>query len=431
MATLDAIVVGGGIAGLIAARDLTGQGFRVLLLEGRDRLGGRAYARAFRGTDVAVEFGGAWFDAAAQPELAEEARRYGVAIGRATEHRAVRWFTDETLRRDFPVPRDQVGNLERVLFELTRAGRELNAGAAERRAHDIPWEVWLSRLGPTRATRDFILGWTSLMTSAHPAEHPALGPLGWLGHTGNAYASYSDLVDCFADTTAAFVAAIAADVRGEIRRDSPVRAIRQTDKMVTVVTPDDTISAPVCVLAVPVNVMARIDLDPPFAPPRRAALAQGHIGRPLKVWMLASGVPDRMLAAGWETPFFWLSAEHRVKEPTAAQLVVAFAFHGAIEASAPGAVERALRDYAPRARVLAVDHHDWMNDPYARGGWMSPPLGWASAGIMPLLKESHGRVVIAGSDVALAHAGWIAGAVTSGRAAATASLALLREEAAG
>lgn len=52
--TYDAIIVGGGFAGLSAAVDLTARGARVIVVEGRPRLGGRAtsYRDRFTGEDV-------------------------------------------------------------------------------------------------------------------------------------------------------------------------------------------------------------------------------------------------------------------------------------------------------------------------------------------------------------------------------------------
>jgi monoamine oxidase len=71
----DVIVVGGGLAGLAAARDLHHAGRQVLVLEATDRMGGRAYTGRLDGVDV--ELGGAfvhWF----QAHLFAELTRYGI-----------------------------------------------------------------------------------------------------------------------------------------------------------------------------------------------------------------------------------------------------------------------------------------------------------------------------------------------------------------
>ena len=74
----DVCVVGGGIAGLVAARDLSEQGHSVLLLEARDRLGGRTWYRPFAETDYSIELGGTWFDEQSQHNIAREIRRYAL-----------------------------------------------------------------------------------------------------------------------------------------------------------------------------------------------------------------------------------------------------------------------------------------------------------------------------------------------------------------
>jgi len=54
----DVIVVGAGYCGLTAARNATVEGLNVLLLEGRDRIGGRSWSSNIEG--YPFEMGGTW-----------------------------------------------------------------------------------------------------------------------------------------------------------------------------------------------------------------------------------------------------------------------------------------------------------------------------------------------------------------------------------
>jgi monoamine oxidase len=126
-----------------------------------------------------------------------------------------------------------------------------------------------------------------------------------------------------------------------------------------------------------------------------------------------------MRAAGWGTPLHWLAAQRTDGD---AQLVVAFSVRGAIDVRDTAALQDALRAYAPEAEILATHTHDWNADPNACGGWATTPVGWESAGIVERLAAPHGRILLAGSDVAPVHAGWMAGAIASGRQQAQATL---------
>lgn len=73
--TYDVIVIGGGYAGLTTCRDLALAGNNVLLLEARDRIGGRSWSSNIDG--YAYEMGGTWVHWH-QPFVWRELRRYGM-----------------------------------------------------------------------------------------------------------------------------------------------------------------------------------------------------------------------------------------------------------------------------------------------------------------------------------------------------------------
>ena len=419
----DAIVVGGGLAGLVAARDLAAGGAHVTLLEARERFGGRVLYERFAGTDLEVEFGGAWCDAATQRHVREEAKRYGIRFAPATAYATTRWFTGGEVRSGLPVSRYEGGSLERLIVALKTDAAELGDEAAAT-GHDVSVLEWLARHDPHAAARDFALGWFTLMTGSDPAEVSMLEILGLVAEKGDSYALYSDLQHVIAGGTRGLVEAIAGDLDGvQTRLGAPVARVAQSDDRVTVGTRDgDELRASLAILAVPVNTLSGIELDPPLAGGAAEVAAAGFPCRMTKVWMLATGVPGAMLGAGWNTPLHWLAAERRVGD---AQLVVGFAIEGALDARDPAAVEAALRAYAPDAEIQAVDHRDWVADPFSLGGWGVNRPGWASRGIVDDLARPHGRVLLAGSDLASTSPGWYSGAICSGREVARTALAML------
>ena len=71
----DVIVIGAGFAGVTAARDLSRSGKSVLLLEARDRIGGRTYYQDVPALGRSVEMGGTWVHWF-QPHVFAEISRY-------------------------------------------------------------------------------------------------------------------------------------------------------------------------------------------------------------------------------------------------------------------------------------------------------------------------------------------------------------------
>jgi monoamine oxidase len=76
-ADADVVVIGAGFAGLVAARELGRAGFGVLVLEARDRVGGRTWTDRRLGHDL--ELGGTWVHWV-QPHTWAEMTRYGSPV---------------------------------------------------------------------------------------------------------------------------------------------------------------------------------------------------------------------------------------------------------------------------------------------------------------------------------------------------------------
>ena len=96
------IVIGAGIAGLAAARTLADRGHDAVLLEARDRIGGRIWTS--RWSDAAIDLGASWIHGVDGNPIAELARAVGVRTVATTYENSSDYGTDGG-RSTAPPPR--------------------------------------------------------------------------------------------------------------------------------------------------------------------------------------------------------------------------------------------------------------------------------------------------------------------------------------
>lgn len=77
---LDVIVVGAGLSGLQAAWDVQKAGYTVLVLEARNRVGGKTYSAPLASGRGCVELGAAWINDTNQHRMYGHARRFGLEL---------------------------------------------------------------------------------------------------------------------------------------------------------------------------------------------------------------------------------------------------------------------------------------------------------------------------------------------------------------
>ncbi len=422
------LVIGGGLAGLTAARDLREAGHRVVVLEARDRLGGRTWTGTLPGTDALVEWGGTWFHPETQPHIAAAIDRYA---------------TPRSTRRSRPghTPGSRMGDSGPV-WRCSRSGgrpwpgfattsRRSPAGSRPRRqavATASPaWPTstssvadWLAAR-PTPASvegRDALLGFTGSMAGGSPDALSLLPMIQDIETTGYEIDSgWTDLGRSFVDGTVALVTALAAGL--DVRLGHVVRRIaHDADGVEVTVEGGATFRAPAAIVALPLNVWRHVTFDPPLDGGKARAAGEGQPGHSTKVLAAARQVPDRLAALGWGVPLHAMVALRPIGDD--AQLLVGFDGLSRLDPSDLEAVTAAVRAYAPAAEVIAHGGHDWNADPFARGTWLALPPRWTTDGTFDALREPVGHLAFAGGDIAERGAGWIEGALESGHEAAQA-----------
>ena len=424
----DVVIVGAGLAGAAAAAKLGERGAAVIVVEARERVGGRAYSRSFAGQDGALlEFGGAW-TTPWQHRIRALARRHGLTLRPRHPVTTRLWLRDGGLHDEGPTSAAERPRHERVIARVAADALLAKKGHATdeqgRPLTGISFHAYLDRLDPPRATRDLFSAW---WTVSGNGDHDRVAASEFLASCAYGDGLAEGMIDVWVETVSPGMALLAERMIAAsgvgLRLATPVRGIAQDSAGVTVSTAADSLRAKAAVVAIGVNQLAGLAFAPPLAPPQAAAVAAGHGGRAFKLWAKLRGVPLGTLATGGGRGVEFAFVERACDDGAA--LVVAFGIQR--EGDHPG--ERAwvaaeLAKFFPNAQLIAHDWHDWLSDPYARGTWVAAPAG-AEAGLDWRTWAPQGRLAFAGSDIAREQAGWFEAAIISGEDAAEAVAGLL------
>jgi monoamine oxidase len=418
MAFYDVVVVGGGFAGLVAARDLSKAGLSVVLLEARDRLAGRTFYRPFAATGKMLEFGGTWVCPEYQKHVKAEIERYGLRLFQSPIPERFGWaIASQILTMPFPIPQSEWRDFERAITHINTQAARLRFGTeplgqAGLEDLDVPFGEFMDALKLPQTTHEFITAWSGLYFGTSPDKVSALHVLSWVaGWDNSALACYTDLSDKIVDGTRALIEAITNDSSAEIRLSTPVAAIEQKAESVQVTTRNgDVVSAKALVLATPVNTWEGIDFTPPLTDAHRQMAKDKQAGEAVKVWALVRGLDENFYGVGYDTTFKWLATEYTTEE---GQYLVGFvAGEDDLDPTDVEAVTAAIHEFLPEVEVVAVDAHDWNKDEFSQGTWMAYRPGQIVAH-SAAVQEPCGRIAFANSDLASGWAGWIDGAIES------------------
>ena len=272
----DVAVVGAGLAGLTAARDLRAGGASVVVLEARDRVGGRLLNEDL-GDGKVVEVGGQWIGPT-QDRLAALAADMGVdTFPTYVDGKNVLEWRGSLRRYRGTIPR--LNPL--VLLSIQRAQTKLNRMASAVPL-DRPWDApkaaewdgmtahtWLERNVRTRAGRELLTLGTEAVWAAEPEDISLLHMLFYIHSAG----SLEMLLDTeggaqdsrFVGGSQAVAIRLADRLGADVITSTPVRRMDHAVGAVTLATDSGTVRAKHAVVAIAPALAARIVYDPPLS----------------------------------------------------------------------------------------------------------------------------------------------------------------------
>jgi len=442
----DVVVIGSGLAGLVAARDLVAAGASVVVMEARDRVGGRLLNHDIGGGKV-VEVGGQWVGPT-QDRVLALARELGLET--FPTHSAgenVIEYRGGLSRYRGAIPRINPA----VLLDVERAQRRLNR-LARRVPLEAPWEAprasrldsqtaatWMDRNLFTRGGRALLELATEAVWAAQPEDISLLHFLFYVHSAGS--------LELLLDTEGGaqqdrivggsqLLAIRLAERLGErVVLEAPVRRISHGPGGVAVEGDGAGARGKAAILAMAPTLAGRIVYDPPL-PGFRDQLTQrmpmGTVAKCMAVYdepfwrgegLTGEGTSDRGPVK--------VTFDNSPPDGSPGVLLGFLEGRHARELGRVGAEERRAavldcfgRLFGPRAaRPDDYVERLWAEEEWTRGcyGCHMPAGAWTSYG--PALRPPIGPLHWAGSEYATVWNGYMDGAVSSGEHAASEVLA--------
>ena len=447
----DVVVVGAGFAGLSAARALMRQSKKVVVLEARDRVGGRVKAAQIAGR--VIDAGGMWVGPT-QTRLLDLIKEYGLhtvpqfETGANIAELGGKRLTasGETLGLDSET---QV-EYDRIVKDLTKLSDQIPLDApwtlphAEEYDH-MTADDWFQSQTKNNTVLDFLRAYVRGIFTADSYQISFLFFLFYLRSGDNYDMLYGFENAAQAWTVKETMHQVAARVAAELGRaivlQAPVRTISQDAGGVLVNSDVGSWKCDYAIVAVPLPLSVRINYKP-VLPPERDILAQHMpMGSVIKYWV-AYEKPfwrerglNGMLQSD-QPPSEFISGDFTPAEGRPGLLAGFIEAHNAMawtgrpmEERKKLVVERLVNFLGPEAaHPIDYEDQDWPADPWSRGCYGASMMPGVMTTVGKVIRQPHGRIHWAGTETSTKWMGYIDGAIRSGDRAAEEVLARLKSE---
>jgi monoamine oxidase len=403
----EVVVVGGGAAGIAAARVLHDAGVDCLIVEARERLGGRAWTVSEAAKKTPIDLGCGWLHSADRNPWREIAE----AQGRTIDKTPPPWMRP-VIDVNFPEP-DQKGYFEAVRAFWTRVGDFPETGA------DVPAS---SLLEPKNRWNGLIGAVGTYLSGAELSKLSARD-----------FSRYEDTGVNFR-VVEGYGATIVDHAHGlPVKLGCAVRAIDHSGKRIRIETGEGTITADAAIVTLPSALIAEEAIRFTPALPEKVEAAAGlPLGLADKVFFSL----DRPEEFESDSRLFARTDRSNIGSyhfrPFGRPQIEGY-FGGALAADLEAAGDDALVDFALgeltavlgsafAKRVKPIGTHRWKADEFARGSYSYAVPGKADCRVV-LAAPVDGRIFFAGEacsrgDYSTAHGAYLTGIAAADQAIA-------------
>ncbi|KAJ9642792.1 hypothetical protein H2204_002440 [Knufia peltigerae] len=432
---LDVIVIGAGYAGLVASRELAIQQKKVLLLEGRDRIGGRTWHSTINGFNY--EMGGTWIHWH-MPHIYHEMSRYGLQddwIVSQTPGGEQDFFTLTSYGQQSNMSHER----ENEMFTKTWATFCNVDGVLLRDAMTYPLSAELTTKYDHLSCQDRInqirdqltqqeigfLEGVLLQMGGGPLDRMGLtDALRWYALGGFTPTGLNDIaLSTRPKSGQSTIARKIFDhaVRSGLKYSfsTPVAKIEDGSYVTVTTRSGQTFMSKKLICTIPLNVLGDITFSPPLSPLKRAAISQGSTqkcnkihfdlaGPDMKSWS-SLGSPGKGLISALADNTTPANDTHVVTFGPSADSKQGMKLKNNIEG-----IKDALNHLLPFKRdIKRIVYHDWFNDEFSKGTWCYLPPDWVSR-YLKAMQQPEGNVILANADWSNGWRGWIDGAAQQG-----------------
>jgi monoamine oxidase len=388
-------IIGAGFAGLAAADALRSRGTEIIVLEARDRVGGRVWSVPF-GEGAVVERG-AEFILPGYDEMNALAARFRIPLVlKGTPYGRRVPIGDEAVSR--AALEDAFDRIATAIPAGARSAGELIAGLGL----DPPLEALIR----TRVS----------ISNGHPVDDLEASVLDEGASTFGDFDNHT-----LAGGNMRLADALAAELGESVHLSSPVRRVRWSGSSVSVATEQAEVEADAVVVAIPTAPLAEIEFDPPLEGATAEALRAVTYGQNSKLFlhMRNPAAPSAVMSVAGH---FWTYTQLGPDGEPAPFVTGYTGTRSAIDAlGGTDGAERWIADLVALREDLDLDPESamlssWSDDPWVRGAYSARTIS------SPLrdddLATPIGPLFFAGEHTAGDWHGLMEGALRSGSRAA-------------